>query len=83
MDEGLFWYHDHTVAMTRLNVYAGLAGLFEIIDPSVSAEERNIMNVYGDLTRKFVTISDKSLYQNGELYYPDKSDNKDFTSWVP
>lgn len=26
------WYHDHTVGMTRLNVYAGLAGMYLIKD---------------------------------------------------
>lgn len=31
--EGLFWYHDHTMSITRLNVYAGLVGLYEIVDP--------------------------------------------------
>lgn len=36
--EGLYWYHDHTMAMTRLNVYAGLAGLYEIINPRISSE---------------------------------------------
>ena len=26
----LNWYHDHAVGITRLNAYAGLAGLYEI-----------------------------------------------------
>ena len=30
--EGLYWYHDHAMAITRLNVYAGLVGFYEIID---------------------------------------------------
>ena len=29
----LLWYHDHGMAITRLNVYAGLAGLYIIRDP--------------------------------------------------
>jgi len=29
----LLWYHDHGMAITRLNVYAGLAGLYLIRDP--------------------------------------------------
>lgn len=29
-DAGLFWYHDHTIGITRLTVYAGLAGLYTI-----------------------------------------------------
>ncbi len=29
----LLWYHDHGMAITRLNVYAGLAGLYVVRDP--------------------------------------------------
>ena len=63
--EGLYWYHDHTIAMTRLNVYAGLAGGYEIVDDHISHEEKNIMKIYGDLPRKFFTIADKTFKKNG------------------
>jgi spore coat protein A len=33
-DAGNNWYHDHAMGITRLNVYAGLAGLYKIVDPS-------------------------------------------------
>lgn len=36
--EGLFWFHDHAMGITRLNVYAGLVGLYEIVDPNISDE---------------------------------------------
>lgn len=29
----MLWYHDHAMAITRLNVFAGLAGLYIIRDP--------------------------------------------------
>jgi FtsP/CotA-like multicopper oxidase with cupredoxin domain len=32
--EGTIWFHDHALGLTRLNVYAGLAGLMPIIDPA-------------------------------------------------
>jgi FtsP/CotA-like multicopper oxidase with cupredoxin domain len=31
--ESTLWFHDHALGITRLNVYAGLAGLQPIIDP--------------------------------------------------
>jgi spore coat protein A len=31
--ESLIWFHDHALGITRLNVYAGLAGIMPIIDP--------------------------------------------------
>lgn len=34
---GTLWYHDHTIGITRLNVYAGLAGFYLIRD---SLEDR-------------------------------------------
>jgi spore coat protein A len=36
----LLWYHDHAMHITRLNVYAGLAGLYFIRDN----DDRRIMN---------------------------------------
>jgi FtsP/CotA-like multicopper oxidase with cupredoxin domain len=32
--EATIWFHDHALGLTRLNVYAGLAGLYPIIDPA-------------------------------------------------
>lgn len=81
---GLYFYHDHMIGMTRLNVYAGLAGgIYEVVDPAISTEERNIIKIYGNLNRKYFAILDKSFQTNGELYYPTESLNRDFTSWVP
>src|SRR5262249_36654189 len=33
----LLWYHDHANMVTRLNVYAGLAGLYIVRDPDAEA----------------------------------------------
>ena len=73
--EGLFWYHDHAMGITRLNVYAGMVGLYEIIDPRISSEESNIMKMYGNIERKYFAIVDKTFKQDGQLYYPE--------SWAP
>jgi spore coat protein A len=32
--EATIWFHDHALGLTRLNVYAGLAGLYPIFDPA-------------------------------------------------
>ncbi|GEM_PF-285563 len=61
----LLWYHDHTVGITRLNVYAGLAGAYIIRD-----NHENGMNLpKGDYEIPLI-ISDKSFYADGSLYYP-------------
>lgn len=38
MDAAMLWYHDHAMGITRLNVYAGLAGVYLIRDD----EERSL-----------------------------------------
>lgn len=72
------------IGMTRLNVYAGLAGgVYEVIDPTISSEQRKLIGLYGNIDRKFYCIVDKTFTTDGQLYYPDKSDNYQFKSWVP
>lgn len=71
------------MGITRLNTYAGLVGLYEIVDPHISEEEKNMMRIYGDLERKYFAIVDKSFNTDGSLHYPDKSQSSSFTSWVP
>lgn len=59
------WYHDHTLGITRLNVYAGLAGFYLIRDPL----ERSFNLPSGKYDVPLV-IQDKTFNQDGSLYYP-------------
>ncbi len=59
------WYHDHTIGMTRLNVYAGLAGFYMIRD----AQEASLNLPAGDYEIPLV-IQDRAFYEDGSLYYP-------------
>ena len=59
------WYHDHALGITRLNVYAGLAGLYFIRD---SQEES--LNLPSGKFEIPLVIQDRSFYPNGELFYP-------------
>lgn len=60
------WYHDHAIGITRLNVYAGLAGFYLIRD---SLEER--LNLPRGCYEIPIMIQDKSFDERGELFYPD------------
>jgi len=40
----LLWYHDHANMITRLNVYAGLAGLYVVRDPAVEGPQQLPVN---------------------------------------
>jgi FtsP/CotA-like multicopper oxidase with cupredoxin domain len=71
------WYHDHSLGMTRLNVYAGPAGFFLIRGAEEAAlgfpgmapqlGEAPVGN-YFELP---LAIQDRSFYPDGSLFYPD------------
>lgn len=59
------WYHDHALGITRLNVYAGLAGFYLLRD-----EEEEELNLPSGKFEIPLVIQDRSFYPNGELFYP-------------
>ncbi|WIA31275.1 hypothetical protein OEZ86_002177 [Tetradesmus obliquus] len=76
------WYHDHSLGITRLNVYAGLAGFFMVRDafPQNSPELPGLPypppgRVAPELVRELpLAIQDRAFDVNNQLYYP-KQDN--------
>lgn len=62
------WYHDHAIGITRLNVYAGLAGFYLIRD----ALERRLNLPSGDYEIP-IMIQDKTFNEDGSLFYPNNS----------
>ncbi|WP_211699080.1 multicopper oxidase family protein [Mycobacterium spongiae] len=63
------WYHDHTVGMTRLNVYAGLAGMYLVKDEN---EDRLIEQAIlpDDDHMIEIVIHDALFDDSGNLYLP-------------
>ena len=63
------WYHDHALGITRLNVYAGLAGFYVLQDP-----ERLALQQQGVLPSGAydigMAIQDRAFTSDGQLYYP-------------
>lgn len=59
------WYHDHALGITRLNVYAGLAGFYLLRD-----DFENSLQLPSGAYEVPLVIQDRSFYANGELYYP-------------
>ncbi|MTP77417.1 multicopper oxidase domain-containing protein [Turicibacter sanguinis] len=68
----MLWYHDHAMGSTRLNVYAGLAGLYLIRD---ELEER--LNLPKGAFEIPIIIQDKSFNPDGSLLYPEPLINPD------
>jgi len=85
--ETTLWYHDHSLGMTRTNVYAGPAGFFLIRDPSSlglrlpgPAPLLGLDPNGNPLVRRLVheipvVIQDRAFNADGSLFYPD---NRDF-----
>lgn len=63
------WYHDHAMSLSRLNVYAGLAGMYIIRDDN---EDRlRLAQQIPDRDYEVpLVIQDKSFFTDGALYYP-------------
>jgi FtsP/CotA-like multicopper oxidase with cupredoxin domain len=65
--EGMIWFHDHALGITRLNVYAGLAGIQPIIDPA-NPPLTTLPNI-GDGFDIPLIIQDRTFDTNCELMY--------------
>jgi len=75
-DAALLWYHDHSMGMNRLNIYAGLFGLHVIRD----AEEGRL-ELPGGRYEIPLTLFDRDLTADGRLSYPVSGDAEH--PWVP
>src|SRR4051812_19704259 len=66
----MFWYHDHAMTATRLNVYAGLAALYFLRD----SVEKQLSLPQGDFEVPLI-LQDKTFNPDGSLLY--NLENKD------
>jgi spore coat protein A len=63
------WYHDHALGITRLNVYAGLAGFYLLTDQNEkNLIKDNILPKKGYTVE--IVIQDRMFYESGELFLP-------------
>ena len=72
------FYHDHALGLTRLNVYAGLAGGYVLLDPE--NEPEGLPSGVYDIP---LVIQDRMFTENGELFYPHEGDNPEHPVWTP
>jgi spore coat protein A, manganese oxidase len=63
------WYHDHALGITRLNVYAGLAGFYLLRDANENMLNSTGVLPSGDYEIEMV-IQDRMFDMNGQLYWP-------------
>jgi len=75
-DAAALWYHDHAMGINRLNIYAGMFGLFLIRDDFEAA-----LNLPQGRYEIPLALCDRLLKQDGSLDYPDSGDPAH--PWVP
>ena len=59
------WYHDHAMGINRINIYAGMAGMYIIED----AQEEQL-NLPGGAYDIPLVLQDRSFLADGSLHYP-------------
>jgi spore coat protein A len=63
------WYHDHALGITRLNVYAGLAGFYVLQDQNRLDLVKQGVLPSGNYDLG-MAIQDRAFTADGQLYYP-------------
>ena len=83
------WFHDHALGLTRLGVYAGLAGAYPIIDPALNLPDG--LHPVGlqqgssgpvDYLIPMV-VQDRQFDTNGQLYFANVGINPEHPFWMP
>ncbi|MEG3616210.1 multicopper oxidase domain-containing protein [Isoptericola haloaureus] len=67
---GNLWYHDHTLGLTRLNVYAGLAGFYFVRDDVDTGIAGNAAGLPAFPYELAYAIQDRMFSDRGALFYP-------------
>jgi FtsP/CotA-like multicopper oxidase with cupredoxin domain len=67
---GTVWYHYHALGITRLNVYAGMAGFYIIRDSDDTGLADNPLGLPAYPYEAALAIQDKMFNADGSLFYP-------------
>src|SRR6266508_2276291 len=65
------WFHDHSVGMTRSNVYAGPAGFYFLRGGAADVSSGVAGGLPGGVYEIPLVIQDRSFNTDGSLFYPD------------
>lgn len=68
------WFHPHPLGVTRLNVYAGLAGAWLLTSDTDPADFPPIVPM---------VIQDRMFDTDGQLYFPNIGINPEHPYWIP
>lgn len=69
-EAGTLWYHDHALGLTRLNVYAGMAGFYILRDDQDTGLPGNPLDLPAGPYELAYAIQDRMFTEPGQLFYP-------------
>ena len=75
-DAAMLWYHDHAMGINRLNIYAGLMGVYLLRDDAEDA-----LHLPSGKYEIPLVLFDRFLSPESQLYYP--VSDKPNAPWVP
>jgi FtsP/CotA-like multicopper oxidase with cupredoxin domain len=78
------WYHDHALGITRLNVYAGLAGFYLLRDPNNPLENPDSPILPSGEFEIPIVIQDRTFKWDGSLFFDNVGTNPTIHPyWTP
>ena len=87
----LLWYHDHALGITRLNTYAGMAGLYVVRDEFDTGKADNtnrydlndplMVMPWGDYELG-IAIQDRLFKQDGSFFFPSSPGDPGYSDFI-
>ncbi|MEZ4776748.1 MAG: multicopper oxidase domain-containing protein [Bacteroidia bacterium] len=81
-EAGTLWYHDHALGITRVNVYAGLAGFYIVRDTKDTGKTNNPLKLPAFPYEAAFAIQDKMFDDNGQFYFPAFPDDPSWEDFI-
>ncbi|HKT03644.1 MAG TPA: multicopper oxidase domain-containing protein [Rugosimonospora sp.] len=69
------WFHDHTLGVTRINVYSGMAAFYFLRDKFDTGLPNNPLGLPAGSYEIELMIQDRQFDTNGQLLFPDSNAN--------
>jgi spore coat protein A, manganese oxidase len=77
------WFHDHTLGITRINVFSGMAAFYFLRDSYDTGLATNPLRLPAGNYEVELLIQDRQFDTNGQLLFPDSNDNPSLVDGPP
>lgn len=65
------WFHDHALGVVRINIFAGLAGMYLLRDQFDTGQSNNCLGLPAGNQEIELILQDRLFDTNGQLLFPD------------